>query len=49
MLVAGWDQADAVAALIVAALMIKSGWRLIRDSWRIFLEAAPRGIMWSHR
>jgi cobalt-zinc-cadmium efflux system protein len=24
--------------------MIKSGWRLIRDSWRIFLEAAPRGM-----
>jgi len=43
-LVAGWAQADAVAALIVAALMIKSGWRLIRDSWRIFLEAAQRGM-----
>ncbi|HKF87024.1 MAG TPA: cation diffusion facilitator family transporter [Propionibacteriaceae bacterium] len=43
-LVAGWAQADAVAALIVAGLMIKSGWRLIRDSWRIFLEAAPRGM-----
>lgn len=40
----GWSRADAVAALVVAALMAKGGWGLIRDSWRIFLEAAPRGI-----
>ncbi len=40
----GWVRADAVAALVVAALMVKGGWGLIRDSWRIFLEAAPRGI-----
>jgi cobalt-zinc-cadmium efflux system protein len=25
-------------------LMAKAGWELIRESWRIFLEAAPRGI-----
>ncbi len=43
-LTTGWMAADAVAALIVAALMIKAGWGLLRDSWRIFLEAAPRGI-----
>lgn len=42
-LLTGWAQADAVAALVVAALMAKAGWGLIRDSWRIFLEAAPRG------
>jgi len=24
--------------------MAKAGWELIRESWRIFLEAAPRGI-----
>ncbi|WP_447413046.1 cation transporter, partial [Clostridium perfringens] len=40
----GWVRADAVAAVIVAALMIKGGWGLLRDSWRIFLEAAPAGI-----
>lgn len=39
----GWARADAVAALVVAALMAKAGWGLIRDSWRIFLEAAPQG------
>ena len=43
-LLTGWARADAIAALIVAALMAKAGWGLIRDSWRIFLEAAPRGI-----
>ena len=43
-LLTGWTRTDAIAALIVAALMAKAGWELIRESWRIFLEAAPRGI-----
>ena len=43
-LLTGWGQADAIAALVVAPLMAKAGWGLIRDSWRIFLEAAPRGM-----
>ena len=42
-LLTGWGTADAIAALVVAVLMAKAGWGLIRDSWRIFLEAAPRG------
>jgi len=40
----GWSQADAVAALLVAALMALAAYRLLRDSARIFLEASPRGI-----
>ena len=40
----GWAQADAVATLVVAALMAVAAYRLLRDSARIFLEAAPRGI-----
>jgi cobalt-zinc-cadmium efflux system protein len=40
----GWTQADAVAALVVAALMAVAAYRLLRDSYRIFLEASPRGI-----
>jgi cobalt-zinc-cadmium efflux system protein len=40
----GWTQADAVAALVVAALMALASYRLLRDSYRIFLEASPRGI-----
>jgi cobalt-zinc-cadmium efflux system protein len=40
----GWTQADAVAALVVAGLMAAAAYRLLRDSSRVFLEAAPRGI-----
>jgi cobalt-zinc-cadmium efflux system protein len=40
----GWTRADAVAALFVAALMAVAAYRLLRDSSRVFLEAAPRGI-----
>jgi cobalt-zinc-cadmium efflux system protein len=40
----GWDRADAVAALLVAVLMAVAAYRLLRDSSRVFLEAAPRGI-----
>jgi cobalt-zinc-cadmium efflux system protein len=40
----GFTRADALAALLVAALMCKAGWGLVRESGRIFLEAAPRGV-----
>ena len=35
---------DGIAALVVAALMVSSGWRLLRDASRVLLEAAPQGI-----
>jgi cobalt-zinc-cadmium efflux system protein len=40
----GWTRADAIASLVVAALMIITGAGLIRDAGRIFLEAAPAGL-----
>ena len=40
----GFGRADAIAALVVAALMIKAGYGLVRESGRIFLEAAPAGL-----
>ncbi|WP_051815024.1 cation diffusion facilitator family transporter [Streptomyces iakyrus] len=40
----GWARADAIAALVVAALMLKAGWGLVRDSGRVFMEAAPAGL-----
>jgi len=40
----GFDRADAVATLVVAALMAKAGYGLVRESWKIFLEAAPEGV-----
>ncbi|WP_329474591.1 cation diffusion facilitator family transporter [Kribbella sp. NBC_01484] len=43
-LLTGFARADAIAALVVAALMLKAGISLVRDSGRIFLEAAPTGI-----
>jgi cobalt-zinc-cadmium efflux system protein len=41
---AGWNAADAVAALTVCALMLVAAWGLLRDSGRIFLEAAPKDL-----
>ena len=40
----GFTRADAIASLIVVVLMVKAGYGLLRDSGRIFLEAAPAGI-----
>jgi cobalt-zinc-cadmium efflux system protein len=39
-----FGRADGIAALLVAALMLRSGWGLLRDSGRVLLEAAPRGV-----
>ena len=43
-LATGWQRADPLATLLVAALMAKAGYALVRESGRVFLEAAPRGI-----
>jgi cobalt-zinc-cadmium efflux system protein len=40
----GFDQADGIASLIVAAIMLHSSYGLLRESGRVFLEAAPRGL-----
>jgi len=43
-LATGFDRADAIASLAIAALMVRSGYRLVRASGRVFLEAAPEGL-----
>jgi cobalt-zinc-cadmium efflux system protein len=43
-LATGFARADGIAALIVAALMLRSGWGLLRDSGRVLLEAAPKDL-----
>ncbi len=43
-LTTGFDRADAIAALLVAALMLQASAGLLRESGRIFLEAAPAGL-----
>jgi cobalt-zinc-cadmium efflux system protein len=40
----GYNRVDAIAALVVAALMLRAGYGLVRDPGRIFLEAAPKDL-----
>lgn len=40
----GFARADAIATLVVVALMVKAGYGLLRESGRIFLEAAPAHV-----
>jgi cobalt-zinc-cadmium efflux system protein len=40
----GFRRADAIASLVVAAIMLKAASGLLRESGRVFLEAAPRGL-----
>ncbi|MET8411675.1 cation diffusion facilitator family transporter [Streptomyces sp. NPDC005195] len=40
----GFSRADPIATLMVVALMAKAGYGLLRDSGRIFLEAAPADV-----
>ncbi|MGA8353523.1 MAG: cation diffusion facilitator family transporter [Solirubrobacteraceae bacterium] len=43
-LTTGFLRADAIASLLVAALMVRSASGLLRDSGRVFLEAAPHDL-----
>lgn len=43
-LTTGFARADAIASLVVVVLMVRAGIGLVRESGRIFLEAAPSGI-----
>ena len=40
----GFERADPIASLIVAALMLRSAYVLLKASGRILLEAAPEGM-----
>jgi cobalt-zinc-cadmium efflux system protein len=43
-LLTGFREADGLAALLVAFLMVRSGWGLLRDSSRVLLEGSPAGV-----
>jgi len=43
-LLTGFQRADPIVSLLIAALMTRSGVSLVRASGRIFLEAAPEGL-----
>ncbi|HEX4836939.1 MAG TPA: cation diffusion facilitator family transporter, partial [Solirubrobacteraceae bacterium] len=43
-LLTGFQRADPLVSLLVAALMVRSGYGLVKASGRVFLEAAPEGL-----
>jgi cobalt-zinc-cadmium efflux system protein len=43
-LLSGFERADPIVSLLIAALMIRAGVSLVKASGRIFLEAAPEGL-----
>jgi cobalt-zinc-cadmium efflux system protein len=43
-LATGFREADGIASLIIAAIMLRAAYGLLRDSGRVFLEAAPKGL-----
>jgi cobalt-zinc-cadmium efflux system protein len=43
-LISGFQRADPIVSLLIAALMTRSGYALVKASGRVFLEAAPEGL-----
>ena len=43
-LAVGFRRADGIAALAIAAIMLRASYGLLRDSGRVLLEAAPGGM-----
>jgi cobalt-zinc-cadmium efflux system protein len=43
-LITGFQRADPIASLAIAALMARSAYYLLKASGRVFLEAAPEGL-----
>ena len=43
-LLTGWQVADPLISVFIAALILASSWKILRDSVNILLEAAPAGI-----
>jgi hypothetical protein len=41
--ITGFERADAIASLIVVALILHAAWGLLRETGRILLDAAPEG------
>lgn len=43
-LTTGWLYADPLLSLVVVAILLRGGWRLLRDSSHILLEGVPGGL-----
>jgi cobalt-zinc-cadmium efflux system protein len=44
----GWDRADAVASLLIGALILPRTWKLLRETVDVLLEATPKGVDLAH-
>ena len=40
----GWRWADPLLAMVVAAILCRGAWRILRDAGHILLEASPKGL-----
>jgi len=40
----GWTRADAVASLVIGALIIPRTWRLLRETTDVLMESTPKGV-----
>ena len=40
----GFHRADPIASLVIAALLLHAAWGLLKQSGRVFMEAAPDGV-----
>jgi cobalt-zinc-cadmium efflux system protein len=43
-LLTGFQRADPIVSILIAGLMTRSGFSLVKASGRVFLEAAPKGL-----
>ncbi|NJC71193.1 cation transporter [Planosporangium thailandense] len=40
----GWTRADAVASLLIGAMIVPRTWRLLRETVDVLMEATPKGV-----
>ncbi|MBI2776838.1 MAG: cation transporter [Chloroflexi bacterium] len=46
--ITGWTQADVVASVVIALLILPRTWGLLREALDVLLEATPKGINLDH-
>ena len=44
----GWDRTDAVASLLIGALILPRTWKLLRETVDVLIEATPKGVDLAH-
>jgi cobalt-zinc-cadmium efflux system protein len=46
--ITGWDRADALASLLIGALILPRTWKLRRETVDVLMEATPKGVDLAH-